>query len=200
MKVLLIGSGGREHAIAHALNKSPNLASLYVAPGNPGTFQCAQNVDIKADDLNGLLTFAKEKEIDLTFVGPEQPLALGIVDLFNSEGLKIVGPNKEAAQLESSKSWAKSKYKKYGIPTADYEEFRTYENAISYIRKKNTFPIVIKADGLAAGKGVTIAFSFDEADQALKDCFVNPQPISYEHHLVIFLRFLLLIYLLLRSS
>ncbi|MEK9727205.1 MAG: phosphoribosylamine--glycine ligase [Candidatus Margulisiibacteriota bacterium] len=173
MNILLIGSGGREHAIAHCLSKSDRLKKLYVAPGNPGTFQCAENVPISVNDTEALITFAKAHQIDFTFVGPEQPLADGIVDAFQAQNLRIIGPNQDAAQLESSKAWAKSKYKQYGIPTSDYEEFRSYDDAISYIKVKNQFPIVIKADGLAAGKGVTIAENLDHADQALKDCFLN---------------------------
>jgi phosphoribosylamine--glycine ligase len=173
MKILLVGSGGREHAIAHRLAVSPKCTQLFIAPGNPGTFQCGTNVDISADDVSSLVAFAKTSQIDLTFVGPEQPLALGIVDAFESEGLTIVGPNKEAAQLESSKAWAKAKYDRYKIPTAGYQEFHDLDSAIGYVREKNTFPIVIKADGLAAGKGVTIAQSMDEAVNALNDCFVH---------------------------
>ena len=145
----------------------------YIAPGNPGTFQCGENVDISVDDIDGLVKFVTDHAIDLTFVGPEQPLALGIVDAFEQQGLAIVGPNKEASQLESSKAWAKAKYKSYNMPTAEYGEFRQLDAALDYVTNKNQYPIVIKADGLAAGKGVTIAQSFDEAKQALEDCFVN---------------------------
>ena len=173
IKILLIGSGGREHVIAHQLAKSPRCQQLYIAPGNPGTFQCGENVDINVDDIDGLVAFAKDNAIDLTFVGPEQPLALGIVDAFEQKGLIIVGPNKEASQLESSKAWAKAKYKSYQMPTAEYGEFSPLEESLDYVTSKNQYPIVIKADGLAAGKGVTIAQSFDEAKQALEDCFVN---------------------------
>ena len=173
MKILLVGSGGREHAIAHSLKKSSSLTELFIAPGNPGTFQCGTNVPISADNIDALLDFAKQNSIDLTFVGPEQPLALGIVDAFQAAGLTIVGPNKDAAQLESSKAWAKAKYDAYGMPTAAYQEFSDFESSVQYIQNKNTFPIVIKADGLAAGKGVTIAQSFDEAKKALSDCFVD---------------------------
>lgn len=173
MKLLLIGSGGREHAIAYRLATSPTCSQLFIAPGNPGTFQCGENVNIAADDIDGLLAFALETSIDLTFVGPEQPLALGIVDAFESKGLTIVGPNKVAAQLESSKAWAKQKYQSYGIPTAVHESFTDYDSAVAYIESRATFPIVIKADGLAAGKGVTIAQSMADAKKALSDCFVD---------------------------
>jgi phosphoribosylamine--glycine ligase len=173
MNVLLIGSGGREHAIAHALATSEKCSALFIAPGNPGTFQCGENVPINGNDIDGLVAFAKENTIDMTFVGPEQPLALGIVDAFNLHGLRIVGPNKAAAQLEGSKAWAKAKYDAYGIPTAHYQAFTAYDAALDYVKERASYPIVIKADGLAAGKGVTIAQSLDEAKQALHDCFVD---------------------------
>ena len=118
--ILLVGSGGREHVIAHQLAKSSQCKKLYIAPGNPGTFQCGENIPIAVDDIDGLITFCKNHNVDITFVGPEQPLALGIVDSFQSAGLRIVGPNQQASQLESSKAWAKAKYKEYGIPTAAY--------------------------------------------------------------------------------
>lgn len=172
-RVLLIGSGGREHAIAHQLIRSPRCDALYIAPGNPGTMQCGTNVPIAADDIDGLLAFAQQNSVDITIVGPEQPLALGIVDAFAANGRAIIGPNKQAAQLESSKAWAKARYTAYGIPTAPYESFTQLDAALAYLNAKNTYPIVIKADGLAAGKGVTIARSFMEAKQALDDCFVH---------------------------
>ena len=172
-RILLIGSGGREHAIAHQLIQSSRLKALYVAPGNPGTFQCGENVDLDVSNIASVIDFVKATNVDLTFVGPEQPLADGIVDAFEAEGLAIVGPNKEASQLESSKAWAKAKYKQYGIPTAAYGEFTDLDAAMAYITEKNEYPIVIKADGLAAGKGVTIAQSFEDAKTALDDCFVN---------------------------
>lgn len=189
MKILLVGSGGREHAVAHRLALSPKCTELFIAPGNPGTFQCGTNVGIPADDIPSLLKFANESKIDLTFVGPEQPLALGIVDAFESEGLTIVGPNKEAAQLESSKAWAKAKYDAYGIPTAAYQEFHDFDASLAYIQGKNAYPVVIKADGLAAGKGVTIAQNFDEAKKALSDCFVD-QVFSDAGHCVVIEDFL----------
>jgi phosphoribosylamine---glycine ligase len=173
LTVLLIGSGGREHVIAHQIAKSQRCEKLYIAPGNPGTFQCGENVDVSGDNIPELLTFVKNNDVDITFVGPEQPLALGIVDVFQTEGLAIVGPNKIAAQLESSKAWAKKKYADYGMPTADYAEFSDVDAAIQYVTEKNMFPIVIKADGLAAGKGVTIATSLEMATKALQDCLVD---------------------------
>ena len=172
-RLLLIGSGGREHAIAHQLVKSSRCEHLFIAPGNPGTFQCGENVDLDINNHELVIKFVKENSVDLTFVGPEQPLADGIVDAFNQAGLAIVGPNKIASQLESSKAWAKAKYQKYGIPTANYAEFNDLDSAIEYIVSKDTYPIVIKADGLAAGKGVTIAHDFDSAKEALEACFVH---------------------------
>jgi phosphoribosylamine--glycine ligase len=168
MKVLLIGSGGREHSLAVKLSQSAKLTKLFIAPGNPGT----TNVPLKINDLLGLLTFAQQNQIDLTVVGPEAPLAMGIVDLFTQNHLAIIGPTQAGAQLESSKSWAKNFYKKYAIPSAGYEVFSDYESAVAYLQTKNTYPIVIKADGLAAGKGVTVAQDAKQAQQALADCFL----------------------------
>lgn len=173
MKILLVGSGGREHAIALKLKESKHPITLFIAPGNAGTAQCGTNVSIKDSNISELLTFAKENEIELTIVGPEAPLVAGIVDLFESQGLAIIGPSKKGAQLEGSKDWAKAFMKRHHIPTAGYDTFTTYDDALSYIQTKNTYPTVIKADGLAAGKGVTVAFSFSEAQQALEDCFLN---------------------------
>ena len=173
MKILLIGSGGREHCLALKLKQSKHPFSLFTAPGNAGTSQCGTNIPIKDSNITELLTFAKDNHIDLTIVGPEAPLVAGIVDLFEEHGLVIIGPSKAAAQLEGSKDWAKAFMKRHNIPTAGYETFTTYDTSLSYIQTKNTYPIVIKADGLAAGKGVTVAFSFNEAENALKDCFLN---------------------------
>ncbi len=173
MKILLIGSGGREHAIAYKLATSTKCKKLFIAPGNPGTFQCGENVPIAADNISELLAFAKDNQIDLTFVGPEVPLAMGIVDAFEAYNLCIIGPNKVASQLESSKAWAKAKYKQYGIPTAQYQEFIDYDSALAYVQSNKKYPMVIKADGLAAGKGVTIAVDFDMAQKALSDCFLD---------------------------
>ena len=131
MKVLVIGKGGREHAIAHAVSKSSLVEKLYAAPGNPGMAEIAENVDIGDSDVEGLLAFAKQQKIDLTIVGPEHTLALGIVDAFEKEGLKIFGPTKAAAQVESSKEFAKKIMMKYGIPTAAYQSFTEKESAIA---------------------------------------------------------------------
>ncbi len=185
MNILIIGSGGREHALAYTFAKSPQLTQLYVAPGNPGTFQCAQNVPIAADNIAALLEFAHTHAIDITFVGPEQPLALGIVDAFHAKGLAIIGPSREAAQLESSKAWAKQKYAAYGIPTADYRVCEDYTSALAYIQQKNQFPIVIKADGLAAGKGVTVAQTLSDAQAALQACFIDKVFSGAGHRVVI---------------
>ncbi len=166
MKILVIGSGGREHALVWKINQSSRANKVYVAPGNAGTYKIAENVEIKADDLEGLLAFAKKKSIDLTVVGPEVPLALGIVDLFEENGLKIFGPNKASAKIEASKSFAKELMKKYNIPTAKYEVFSDFSEAKKYLETIK-FPQVIKADGLAAGKGVLIVNDYNEAMEAL---------------------------------
>lgn len=173
MNVLLIGSGGREHAIARTLAKSAKLKKLYIAPGNPGTAEFGENISLKESDSNALLDFAKSKSIDLTIVGPEAPLVAGIVDLFEGAGHKIIGPSKAAAQLEGSKNWSKNFMKKYGIPTAASEAFTDYEAAKKYIETKNAYPIVIKADGLAAGKGVTVAANFNSAELALREALID---------------------------
>lgn len=173
MKILLIGSGGREFSIARKLISSSRLTQLFIAPGNVGMADFGTLVPISDSSVSELLAFAKDNAIDLTFVGPETPLSLGIVDAFEAEGLLIVGPNREAAQLEGSKAWAKEKMKQYGIPTAAYETFVSYEKALDYVTKRNQFPIVVKADGLAAGKGVTVAQTLLEAKMALHDCFLD---------------------------
>jgi phosphoribosylamine--glycine ligase len=173
MKVLLIGAGGREHSIALKLKESKNLSKLFIAPGNAGTAMIGENISLQVTDINALKDFALEQKIDLTVVGPEAPLVAGIVDKFEEAQLKIVGPNQAAAQLEGSKSWAKSIMRKYHLPTAEYEVFNNYDQASAYLKDKNVYPIVIKADGLAAGKGVTIVQSLKEAEAALKDCLVK---------------------------
>lgn len=170
MKILVIGTGGREHALAQALAQSPQCTKLYCAPGNPGMAQLGERVDLAADDLAGLARFAKEEGIDLTVVGPENALADGIVDEFDQYGLKVFGPTKAAAQIEASKDFAKGLMKKYNIPTAGYETFSEYEPAAAYVKEKGA-PIVIKENGLKAGKGVTVASSIDEALDALKTAF-----------------------------
>jgi len=157
MKVLVIGSGGREHALVWKIRQSPLLRNLYCAPGNPGIEVLAQCSPVSSSDLNGLLHLVRENKIDLTVVGPEQPLAEGIVDLFEEQGLKIFGPTKRAAQLEWSKAFAKDFMQRHGIPTARYQTFKVVERtkAVHYLHA-TSYPVVLKADGLAAGKGVVI--------------------------------------------
>jgi phosphoribosylamine--glycine ligase len=167
MKVLVIGSGGREHAIVWKLSQSRSVDKIYCCPGNAGISGLAECINVKQDDFRALLDLVKYEWIDLTIVGPEDPLSKGIVDLFEKEGRKILGPTKAAAQLESSKVFSKDLMKSYGIPTAEYRVFTSYLHAEEYIKFKGT-PIVIKADGLAAGKGVFIAETMDEAMGALK--------------------------------
>ena len=154
MKVLIVGSGGREHAIAWSVAKSPKVDKIYCAPGNAGIAEYAECVDIGAMEFEKLAAFAKEKEIDLTIVGMDDPLVGGIVDVFEAEGLRVFGPRKNAAILEGSKAFSKDLMKKYDIPTAAYENFDDPEKALEYLRTEAKFPIVLKADGLALGKGV----------------------------------------------
>ena len=168
MKVLVIGRGGREHAIARQFSRSKSVEQVYVAPGNDGMQTDAEIAAIDEMDFQALVEFAKQQNIDFTFVGPEQPLAAGIVDFFTEQGLRIFGPSKEAAKIEGSKAFAKELMKKYGIPTAAYETFTETGRAIEFIRSTGA-PIVIKADGLAAGKGVVVATSEEEAIAAVED-------------------------------
>jgi len=168
MKVLVVGGGGREHALAWKIAQSPLVKKVYCAPGNPGTAAIAQNLDIKADDVSKLLEFAWNEQIDLTVVGPEQPLSLGIVDIFRDHDLKIFGPTKAAALIEGSKAFSKDLMQKYNVPTAAYGVFTDVAEATAFIDKTGA-PIVVKADGLAAGKGVIIAQTRDEAVAAVTD-------------------------------
>jgi len=170
MRVLVVGGGGREHALAWKLIQSPTCEQVYVAPGNPGTAAepNVDNVDIAVEDISGLVTFAKNNDIGLTIIGPEVPLVMGIVDAFAEEGLRCFGPSKEAAQLEASKSFTKNFLARHSIPTADYEVFSDVAPAIAYIKVQGT-PIVVKADGLAAGKGVIVAMTQQEAITAVED-------------------------------
>ena len=162
MRVLVIGSGGREHALVWKIKQSPKVEKIFCAPGNAGTSEFADNIPIAADDIEGLLQFAMKKEIGLTVVGPEQPLVMGIVDRFEVKGLRIFGPSASAAELEGSKSFSKDIMQKYGLPTAEYKIFTSAESATKYIQAKNC-PLVVKADGLAAGKGVLLCRSSREA-------------------------------------
>lgn len=172
MKLLVIGSGGRCHAIVEALSRSPRAEKIYCAPGNAGIAALAECVAIKDTDVEGLLAFAKEQAIDLTVVGPEASLAVGVVDRFRAEGLKIFGPTKAAAEIESSKDFAKRLMKKYDVPTADYATFTDFEEAMAYVRR-GTLPTVLKYDGLAAGKGVVIAETMEEAEATLRDMLLD---------------------------
>ncbi len=167
MKILVIGGGGREHALIWKIRQSPKVKKIYCAPGNGGIAEMAECVPIDAENLKELLAFAKKEKIDLTVVGPEGPLSAGITDLFEKEGLRIFGASQKAAQIESSKSFAKNLMQKYGIPTAKGETFTSYTKAESYIRKTGA-PIVVKADGLAAGKGVIVCATEEEALNALQ--------------------------------
>jgi len=168
MNVLVIGSGGREHALVWKLKQSSKVKNIFCAPGNGGIEKDAKCVDIKVDDIEGLCTFAEKNDIDLTVVGPEISLVAGIVDCFEEKGLKIFGPSQKAAQLEGSKVFSKEFMKKYDIPTANFQSFDDIEKAKISLESK-VFPVVVKADGLAAGKGVIICQNKEEAEQALDD-------------------------------
>ena len=160
MKILVIGSGGREHALTWKLRQSPHADRIFCAPGNGGTAEIAENVSIPASDLNALVSFAKENRIDLTVVGPDDPLAAGVVDLFTAEKLRAFGPDKSAARIEASKIFAKELMQTQKIPTADARTFSNSSEALRYCERLR-FPVVIKADGLALGKGVIIAADAD---------------------------------------
>ncbi|AFR01633.1 phosphoribosylamine--glycine ligase [Pectobacterium brasiliense] len=170
MNILVIGNGGREHALAWKASQSPLAKRVYVAPGNAGTAlePALTNVDIAATDIPALVAFAQENHIDLTIVGPETPLVIGVVDAFQSAGLKIFGPTQGAAQLEGSKAFTKDFLARHNIPSAEYQNFTEVEPALAYVRSKGA-PIVIKADGLAAGKGVIVAMTLQEAENAIQD-------------------------------
>ncbi|KAE9540356.1 phosphoribosylamine--glycine ligase [Ursidibacter maritimus] len=170
MNILIIGNGGREHALAWKVRQSPLATKVFVAPGNAGTAleQGIENVAISATDVTALVEFAKQNEVGLTIVGPEAPLVIGVVDAFRQAGLKIFGPTQAAAQLEGSKAFTKDFLARHQIPTAEYKNFTEVEPALAYLREKGA-PIVIKADGLAAGKGVIVAMTLAEAEEAVKD-------------------------------
>lgn len=172
MKVLVAGGGGREHTLVWKISQSPQVKEVYCAPGNGGISQKAHCLDIEATDLQGLVRICKDHMIDLTVVGPELPLTMGIVDLFQGEGLKIFGANRAAAQIEGSKAFAKDLMRQYGIPSAEYQVFDNRDEAAAYISKKGA-PIVVKADGLAAGKGVTVAETVQDALEALDRIMVK---------------------------
>ncbi|MBM3203976.1 phosphoribosylamine--glycine ligase [Candidatus Woesearchaeota archaeon] len=170
MKILVVGGGGREHALAWKLAQSARVSEIFLAPGNAGTHREArvENIPIAVDDMAGLVAFARDNTVDLTVVGPEVPLVAGIVDRFEAEGLKCFGPRKDAAQLEGSKAFCKAFLMRHGIPTAGYQAFTDMDEALAYLRVKGT-PIVVKADGLAAGKGVVVARTELEAEMAVRD-------------------------------
>ena len=168
MRILVVGGGGREHAICWKLSKEANVEKIYCAPGNAGISNVAECIDIGDSDIENLLKFAKENQIDLTIVGPEIPLVAGIVDVFEKEGLKIFGPNKKCAQLEGSKSFSKDFMIRHNLPTAKYKEYTNLDEAITEIDSFG-YPVVIKADGLAAGKGVVIPENREDAITTLKE-------------------------------
>ncbi|GFO84320.1 phosphoribosylamine--glycine ligase [Anaerostipes butyraticus] len=174
MKILIVGSGGREHAIAWAAAKSPKTDKIYCAPGNAGIAEFAECVDIGAMEFDKLAAFAKEKEIDLTIIGMDDPLVGGIVDVFEAEGLRVFGPRKNAAIIEGSKAFSKDLMKKYNIPTAAYETFTDPEEAVKYLETAK-MPIVLKADGLALGKGVLICKDLEEAKAGVKTLMLDKQ-------------------------
>lgn len=170
--VLIIGGGGREHALAWKIAQSPRIGKLYIAPGNGGTRNVGENVPIPATDINALVRFAEERKVDFTVVGPDDILALGIVDAFQSQGLKIFGPTKAAAQIEASKAFAKQLMQEAGIPTAEFKVFAKHEDAFAYVKEKGA-PIVVKASGLALGKGVYVCATLAEAEAALKEIMLD---------------------------
>ncbi|NLO83391.1 MAG: phosphoribosylamine--glycine ligase [Clostridiales bacterium] len=172
MKILVVGGGGREHALVWKISQSPRVKKIYCAPGNGGISELAECVDIAAADVDGMVRFAKESNIDLTVVAPEDPLALGMVDALEDAGLKAFGPKRDAAVIESSKVFAKNLMKKYGIPTAEYRIFDDYLKALGYAEEAY-YPIVIKAEGLALGKGVIIANDINEANKTLKSMMLD---------------------------
>ena len=173
MNILIVGGGGREHAIAAALKKSPKVEKLWCAPGNGGISRIAECFPVKATDLEGICALAEKLRPDYVFVAPDDPLVMGLVDKLNEKGFKTFGPRANAAILEGSKAFSKGLMKKYGIPTAAYETFTDAEKAIAYIKERNSYPAVIKCDGLALGKGVIIAQNFEEAADAVKSMMID---------------------------
>ncbi|MFZ5948725.1 MAG: phosphoribosylamine--glycine ligase [Stygiobacter sp.] len=174
MKVAIIGGGGREHSLALKIFKSKLLTELYVIPGNPGTQKIAKNISLKSEDVEGVVKFCTEQNIDLVIIGPEKPLTLGLADELLKKGIKVFGPTKSAARIEGEKSFAKKLMMEYNIPTANFKVFNkdNYDDALTYL-KKISYPIVIKADGIASGKGVIIPETYEDAKEAVKECFVN---------------------------
>jgi len=172
MKILVVGGGGREHTLVWKISQSPLVDKIYCAPGNPGIAELAECVHISANEITVLCEFAQAEEVDLTVVGPEVPLTMGIVDTFQAAGLEIFGPNKAAAQIEGSKGFSKDLMARYNIPTAAYRKFTDHAQAVTYIREQGA-PIVVKADGLAAGKGVIVALTEDQAIAAVDDIMLD---------------------------
>lgn len=191
MNILLIGGGGREHALAWAISRSPLLRKLYIAPGNPGTASIGENVQLDLENFDEVLEFAENNEIDMVVVGPEQPLVDGITDYLEDYGIKVFGPSKAAAQLEGSKSFAKSIMQKYGIPTAAYEVFERHEisKLETWLEEQAAYPVVLKVDGLAAGKGVFICHTVEEARQHI-DSVMNDVNLSAAASLIVVEEFL----------
>ncbi len=173
MKVLVVGSGGREHAVIRKLKENKTIDEIICAPGNGGISAMARCADVKATDLEGMRSLAKEEQVDFCVVTPDDPLALGMVDLLEADGIPCFGPSKDAAIIEASKVFSKNLMKKYGIPTAAYEVFDDAQKAVDYIRTQNSFPAVIKADGLALGKGVLIAQTMADAEEAVKEIMID---------------------------
>jgi len=169
MKVLVVGGGGREHALAWKLSRSKKVKKLYAAPGNPGIAQIGTLVDILATDIQGLARFAESKKIDLTVVGPEVPLALGIVDEFERRGLKIFGPNKKASRIEADKAFAREFMYRFGLPAPKFQVYTSASGALKYLKTVNKFPVVVKAAGLAAGKGVSVVSSRKEYEKKVDE-------------------------------
>ncbi|MBM2821244.1 MAG: purD [Candidatus Berkelbacteria bacterium] len=172
-RVLVVGSGGREHALSWKLSQSPEIGDLFVAPGNGGTLQVADNVNIQATDIQGLLRFAKDQRVDLTVIGPEDPLVAGIADVFRQQGLRVFGPSAQAAELESSKAFAKRLMANHLIQTAPFEIFDDYQTAVNYLNECCFAPVVVKASGLALGKGAYPCHTLDQAQTVLEDIMVN---------------------------
>lgn len=185
MNILMIGSGGREHALIKKLLESPKCTKIYCAPGNGGISKDAEIVNIPVMDKEKMVDFAKNNSIDLVFVAPDDPLADGMVDAFEEAGIRAFGPNKKAAIIEASKVFSKDLMKKYNIPTAMYETFDNSKDAVDFIEKNNTYPIVIKADGLALGKGVIIAKTFEEAKDAVTSIMEDKKFGASGNHIVV---------------
>ncbi len=171
MKLMIVGSGGREAAMLHYLSKNKKISEIFALPGNAGTAKYATNIDIKATDIDGITDFALSNKIDYAVIAPDDPLVLGAVDRLTEKGIPCFGPTAAAAEIEGSKVFSKGLMKKYGIPTAAYEIFDNAQDALSYIKSQDSYPAVIKADGLALGKGVILAQCYEEAEEAMQDIF-----------------------------